>query len=127
MKNLFLSFLLVSIFTCLVFSCTKKTGPDEPIITITNPTDTTTINTGDTVQIKGTVSDNVDLHEFYLTIKNNTTDSTVASDNPYVHGGKTFSFDYAWIAIDSAVYKLTVKVIDHDSHTSTKEVLIHVN
>lgn len=127
MKNFFYSVLLISIFSCFVFSCTKNTGPDEPVITLTTPTDTTTINAGDTIQIAGKISDNKDLHEFYLTIKNNNTDSVVAYENPYVHGAKTYSFDYFWITGDSAIYTVTVKVLDHESHSTSKEVLLHVN
>ena len=127
MKNFLYSVLLISIFSCLVFSCTKYTGPDEPVITLTTPTDTTNIYAGDTIQIKGTVSDNKDLHEFYLTIKNNGNDSVMAYENPYVHGAKTHNFDYFWITGDSAIYTLTIKVLDHESHSTTKEVLLHVN
>ncbi|MCX6199746.1 MAG: Ig-like domain-containing protein [Bacteroidetes bacterium] len=127
MKNILVSLSLFSLFTCLVFSCTKNTGPEEPVITITNPTDTTNINAGDTIEIKGALSDNINLHEFYLTIKNNSTDSVLVYDNPYVHGGKTYPFNYLWITRDSAIYKLTLKVLDHESHTTSKEVLIHVN
>lgn len=127
MKNILVSHSLIFLFTCLFFSCTKRTGPNEPVITITFPTDTTTINAGDTIEIKGTLSDNIDLHEFYLTIKNNNTDALVAYDNPYVHGGKTYPFNYFWITGDSAIYTLSLKVLDHENHSTTKEVLLHVN
>lgn len=127
MKNFLYSVLFLSNFSCLLFSCTKYAGPDEPVITLTTPTDTSTINAGDTIQIKGSVTDNKDLHEFYLTIKNNINDSIMAYENPYVHGGKTYSFDYLWITGDSAIYTLTLKVLDHESHSTTKEVLLQVN
>lgn len=127
MKNCLCFILLGLLFSFILFSCTKYTGPEEPVITLVIPSDTTTINAGDTIEIKGTVSDNKDLHEFYLTIKNNNNDSVVANENPYVHGAKTHNFDYWWITRDSAIYTLSVKVLDHENHSTTKEVLLHVN
>ncbi len=127
MKTFFQALFLISTFSTLLFSCTKNTGPAEPVIILTSPTDTTTINAGDTVQIVGSVSDNKDLHEFYFTLKNNTTDTVEFYDNPYVHGAKIHHFTYQWITGDSAAYKLIIQVLDHESHTSTKELVVKVN
>lgn len=127
MKNFVYSSLLISILSTVIFSCTKNTGPASPVITLTNPADTTIINAGDTVEIKGSVSDNKDLHEFYFTLQNNNTGTVIFYDNPYVHGAKIHSFDYWWITGDSAVYKLTIQALDHESHITTKEVLLNVN
>ena len=127
MKKFFQALFLISTLAAALFSCTKNTGPAEPVIILTSPTDTTTINAGDTVQIVGSVSDNKDLHEFYFTLKNHTADTVVSYDNPYVHGAKIHHFAYQWITGDSAVYKLIIQVLDHDNHTRTKELLVKVN
>jgi hypothetical protein len=127
MKNLPLIIILTLVLSSAIFSCTKNTGPEYPVITLTTPTDTTVINAGDTIQIKGSVSDNKDLHEFYLTLQNDNTGTVLFYDNPYVHGAKIHNFNYQWNNVDSAIYKLTIQALDHENHTSTKEVLLHVN
>ena len=117
-------FLLLLIF---VSSCKKDAVPSEPVITLTSPSDTVLINAGDTVLIKGTVSDNKSLHEVFFTLTDSANTSILFSDNPYTHGAKTHNFSYIWITSTPATYKFIIEARDHDNHTTTKEFQLIVH
>ena len=127
MKNFLRALLLISIFSTVIFSCTKNTGPAEPIILLAAPTDTTTFHADSVVFIQGSVSDNKDLHEIYFSIKKNATDSIYDYRNPYVHGGKVYPFVFNSVPLDSGIYTLSIKVLDHDGHATQKELLLNVD
>ena len=128
MKNFFFAFLLIVFVSVFVYSCKKNTGPSEPVITLTSPTDTIIINSGDTVLIKGTVSDNKSLHEVYITFKEVANDSVLLiNDHPYTHGAKNYNLNYIWYTSVPAVYKLTIEVHDHDENIIRKDFLMTVH
>ena len=131
MKNLltgslkcFVCALLISVF---INSCNKYTGPSEPVITLTSPSDTTIINAGDTVLLKATVSDNKSPHEVYITFKNTDEDSVLLYEHPYIHGAKNYNFSVIWITGSAASYQLMVEADDHESHTTVIQFPLIVN
>ena len=110
------------------YSCKKNTGPPEPVITLTLPTDTTIINAGDTVELKWTISDNKSLHEVFFTLAYAADSTVIFSDNPYTHGAKSRNFSYTWITSSTpAAYNLLIEVQDHDHHLTKQEfpILVH--
>lgn len=127
LKNLILVLSIIAAVSLFIPSCKKYTGPETPVITLLLPRDTSIINAGDTISIKGSASDNKDLHEIYFTIKNTTNDSIYVYVHPYVHGLKIFNFSYLWITVDSSIYKLTIEAQDHDNHSTKKEIMLTVN
>ena len=104
-----------------MFSCKKNTLPSEPVITLTFPSDTAVINAGDTVLIKGIISDNKNLHEVFFNLTDSANSFVFFSDNPYTHGAKSYYYSYVWITSSANAYKFVIEAHDHDNHTSKKE------
>lgn len=127
MKNFLFAVILIISVSMFAYSCKKNTGPSEPVITLLSPSDTTIIQSGDTVLIEGTVTDNKSIHELYFTFRNTTTDSTILYDHPYAHGAKSYSFRYTWYPSSPASYKFTVDVHDHDENYVYKDFIMTVN
>ncbi|MES2621172.1 MAG: Ig-like domain-containing protein [Bacteroidota bacterium] len=123
---IFLSLIILS-FSFYVSSCKKNTGPSEPVITLLSPADTTVINSGDTVLIEGTVTDNKSIHELYFTFRNSVTDSTILYDHPYAHGAKSYNFRYIWYPSSADPYVFSVDVQDHDKNQVFKDFTLNVN
>src|SRR4051812_16240458 len=92
-----------------LYSCKKNTGPSQPVATLTSPSDTLIINAGDTIELKGTVSDNKSLHEVFFTLAYAANDSVLFADNPYTHGAKYREFSYTWITGPAATYTWQVE------------------
>jgi hypothetical protein len=114
-------FVFALLLSVVLFSCKKYPGPSEPVVDITSPSDTTIINAGDTVIIKGVVSDNKSLHEVYFTLAYSANDSALFSHHPYTHGRQAYPFEYLWITSDAGSYKFVVEAQDHDGHLTKKE------
>ena len=127
-KQLQFILLLVGTFAaCIVASCKKNPGPENPVITLTSPADTLVINVGDTISINGTVTDNESLHEVFISFKNNGSDSVLINDNPYTHGSKSYTFRYTWYPSYTSTYTLNVIAQDHDLNTTEKDFSFTVN
>ena len=137
MNNQFLSngFLLASLMLLLTVTACKKNDDhdedandhDKPVLSITLPTDSMTYKHGDTVKIRGLVTDN-SLHELFVSIVENTNDSVLFTDAPNVHDLSAFSIASNW---KSQVTKLTnARVIvvaeDHNANVTSDTIRIQV-
>ena len=111
----------------VLYSCKKYPGPSQPVATLTSPSDTAIINAGDTISLKGTVSDNKSLHEVFFRLSDSANDSILFFDNPYTHGTQARNYSYAWITSLPGSYKWIVEVQDHDRHTTIQEFPIVVH
>lgn len=112
-------------------SCEDEETPvdESPVITIGEPTEGETVNSGDTLHIEWGATTVHDLHEA-LVILNNVTAGTIAfSDTPEVHGLTSFNYHEHVVPTVSADsdFRLTVTVSDHEGNQSTKEVNLHVH
>jgi hypothetical protein len=127
-KQFFFSLLIISSSVILISSCKKIPGTATPVVTLTSPADTLVIHAGDTVLIKGTVTDNKNLHELYFSFMNTSDSAVLLSEHPYVHGAKEHKFSYTWITSTTpSVYQFVVEAYDHDNHSAKKEFLFTVN
>ena len=99
-----------------------------PGSTLTSPADTLVINAGDTVLLKGSITDNKNLHELSLALQNLGDSAVLLNQSPYVHGLKEYKFSYTWITSTTpSVYKFTVDAHDHDGHEAEKDFFFSVN
>lgn len=99
MKNIILGLLAASI----LFACNKdeeehhhdETDTTTPVVTITAPDDSTVYHNGDTVRMRGTVTDN-ELHNGVIKIIDDTTAFEYYAYYHYVHetSSATINFDY---------------------------------
>lgn len=127
---------LVALATAGMFlqSCEKHKHDDDedkndhsiPVLNITSPTAMQMFNNGDTVWIKGTLTDN-SLHECYISIKNDK-DSLLFESSPTVHDLSSYDINTFWKSAVSdhtnAVLKITAE--DHNNNVVTDSVKIHI-
>jgi hypothetical protein len=129
MKKIVNYLLFYSIFACIATSCQKdeigKTAysPDAtaPTILILSPANDA-IGGANTVVIRGTISDNKELHSAHLGIRAAGSATEIWSNEPYVHDLESFDLD---VAVGAGVltagqnYVLTVTAEDHNENSRT--------
>ncbi|MEZ4805821.1 MAG: hypothetical protein R2852_10140 [Bacteroidia bacterium] len=132
------SLLAIVILSIFLISCDKKddntTTPatdnsdkDKPVITINTPTAMQIYNSGDTIRIKGMVTD-ASLHELLIKITKDSDGSELFSETPTVHDLKSYTIDTYWKSAVSGHTNATLVVLaeDHDSNVSSDTVHIHI-
>jgi hypothetical protein len=118
-----IALLLISLATQIT-ACNKKEN-QAPLIVIDEPANDAMIMLPDSAHIEGSVSDDNELHELSVVVKNHG-GSVVFEQYPTVHALKTFNFHYHFVTSDTGMYHLHVTAEDHDGGVSTKEVMFHV-
>jgi hypothetical protein len=112
-------------------SCEDEETPvdESPVITIAEPMEGETVNSGDTLHIEWSATTVHDLHEAMVVLNNVTAGAIAFSDTPEVHGLTSFNYHEHVVPTVSADsdFKLTVTVSDHEGNESTKEVNLHVH
>lgn len=117
-----LLFPLIILLTVAV-SC-NKTAKEGPLLTIEYPYNDTLLHVGDTVRIRGIVSDSRDLHELNIKLYSPGSSQILFWDTPVVHNLKSYSFDYFihnLQVVPATPLKVRVEVSDHDGHTAMDE------
>jgi len=122
--------LLASIAICtIIFSNCKKEEEDKsaPVVNITLPVSTQMYNSGDTVKIKGTVTDN-EMHEMLIEIRNDANDSILYSETPSVHDLSSYVINTFWKSKVSTHTNATIKVSveDHAGNNGTATAKIQI-
>lgn len=129
---------LIAAAACLlaINACKKHDDHDDdhdpndktiPVLTIQSPTNMQMYNNGDTVWIKGTLTDN-SLHECYMVIKKNADSSILFEQSPTVHDLTSYDINAFWKSSvkDQTNATLTITAQDHNSNVVTKTVGIHI-
>lgn len=123
-----------AMFAIFTLSNCKKDKTDEeendtttPVVTLTAPNDMQMYNSGDTVFIKGSATDN-EMHEMLIELKDDSTNAVLFTKAPTVHDLSSYNINEAW---KSSVSKhtnatLTVTVSDHASHEAKVTRKIHI-
>lgn len=127
MKN-FNKFLLLSAIMLLAIAACDKDKDDHekdttvPVISLTSPKDSSRFNFGDTLWIKGTITDN-EIHESVISLFNDTTAAVMFSYAPNVHNLKTYTIDTFWKVAVNDVTKATLRVQakDHSGNIGTAQ------
>ncbi len=96
-----------------------KTAPE---LTITSPNDKQVFNQGDTMYIKGTVSD-ASLHELSITLRNDKDSSILYSTAPVVHALNNYTINAYWVCNVADHTNATLTITAHD-HSENKTVLV---
>ena len=140
MKNIKKHTYLALVISSLLFTAACKKHDDHkhdetdttyPQITITTPVDMQTYKSGDSVYIKGSVTDN-DLHEMKITITKDSDSSELFSESPVVHGMSSYAINTFWLSglsSGAASYipaTLLVTAEDHAGNKSSKKVAIRI-
>lgn len=117
MKKLILLFVAASI---AFLACKKETDSDNPVVTITSPTENQPIATGDSALVAFTITD-ADTHGFDFRIINTTTGDTLFLEDEHSHENVTFSKKYKMPDV-SMQLRLILTGEDHNGNTTTKTV-----
>lgn len=127
------SLLLLSVFAT---ACKKEeddhnhnttTDTSKPVINITAPSNTTMYNNGDTVKIRGTVTDN-SLHELLIRIIKDSDGSELFRATPTVHDLTSYSISENWKSSvsDHTNASIIISAEDHNSNVGSDTVHIHI-
>lgn len=117
MKKIIVLFFTASI-ACL--ACKKETDSDNPVVTITSPTEGQDIATGDSALVAFTITD-ADMHGFDFRIINTTTGDTLFLEDGHSHANVTFSKKYKMPSVAMQL-RLILTGEDHNENTTTKSV-----
>lgn len=117
MKKLLVLFFAASI---AFLACKKEKDSDNPVVTITSPTEGQAIATGDSALVAFTITD-ADTHGFDFRIINTTTGDTLFLEDEHSHDNVTFSKKYKMPDV-SMQLRLILTGEDHNGNTTTKTV-----
>jgi hypothetical protein len=117
-----------------VSACEKehKVGKNAPVVSINQPVDQKVYNSGDTLNVSITASDDVDLHEMEVryvytdSIGGNFSDTV----RPYVHAKKPYEYTSSFILGNITVKRtltISTDVYDHDDNLTSKSVTVSLN
>ena len=98
-----------------------------PALSINSPTQMQVFNQGDTLFIKGTLSD-ASLHELSIRLTNDKDSSLLFSASPVVHGLSTYTLNSFWVCNVQDHTNATLRITAHDHSENKTEVLraIHI-
>ena len=117
MKKLLVLFFAAS-FAFL--ACKKEKDSDNPVVTITSPTEGQAIATSDSALVAFTITD-ADTHGFDFRIINTTTGDTLFLEDEHAHDNVIFSKKYNMPDV-SMQLRLILTGEDHNGNTTTKTV-----
>jgi len=128
MKKLTVILLAMASVVLLVESCKKKNDlPQEPIVNVLSPENNSFYHSGDTVSLRAAVSDNEDLHEIRIEVKQG--NLLVFGYYPYVHAKESITADTIFkcpVVADTTDYLIEFEAEDHDYNRTLKTVNIKV-
>ena len=128
MKTTLLAALTLCAALWTISSCNKNKNQEDIKIEILSPADGAVFNSGDTLALKVTASDNDDLHEMKLEIRQGA--NIALGLYPYVHAIKSYTIDTLIVippVSGTQIYSLEAAAEDHESHTAEDIISITVN
>lgn len=117
--------LVVVALIILAASCNKKCDNLAPVVIVTSPAEKDSIQLPDSLQISGTLSDDVWLNNAVVMIHNQNED-TVFIEYPDAYGKKEISFAYTYHITTAGTYHLHVTAQDNDKKETEKEIVFTV-
>ena len=99
----------------------------KPTISITSPSSMQVFYNGDTVKIRGLVSD-ASLHELLIKVVKDSDNSVLFSETPTVHDLSSYTINTNWKSqvTDHTNARVIVVAEDHSSNVSSDTVRIHI-
>jgi hypothetical protein len=100
----------------------------KPVLTITLPVQNQSYKSGDSVKLKGTLTDN-SLHDFQWTIVQNSNNAVLYQADISVHDYTSYTIDLGWKSSVTAATdaRVIAWAIDHGNHVVTDTIGIHIN
>lgn len=107
----------------LSIACSKENDSENPVITITSPTEGSMSGIGDSILIAFTITD-ADMHGYEIAVTNTANSAVIFEADEHTHGNVTYSQKFKSPAAATQM-QLTVTGEDHNGNTSTKSVNFH--
>lgn len=119
------NFLFLALASLVLWACSKKES--VPTVTITSPTDGSTIMSMDSlVNIKATIGDEDQLHEYSVSLKNITAGTTVFTHSGHSHTTSLEIDTTILVKVSShSDMELTVTASNHGGASTTEKVSFH--
>lgn len=111
----------------LFANCSKNNRDNQPpVINLSSPSNHQTFAVGDKVPITATISDDDELHEVHLYVKNKATgiDILHVEEHPDT---KTFNLSKTFAGQSGVTYKIQIEANDHSSNQAEVEIEISFN
>lgn len=125
--------IIIILFSVLsITSCDEDNGPqldvDAPEIDILAPADGDTFDAGELIQITIDIQENVELHEYSVSLVNQQSNTITVVDFGHQHE-KNIVVDKQFQLPPSTnrTYEIRVEASDHESNINTSSIKIHVN
>ena len=137
LKTLKTALYFVSIMSLIQLSSCKKEDDHQhnddssdkvkPTVVISTPSSMQMYNNGDTIKIRGLVSD-ASLHELLIKIVKDSDNSVLYSETPTVHDLTTYTINSNWksAVTDHTNASVIVVAEDHNSNVGSDTVKIHI-
>jgi hypothetical protein len=115
--------IFIALFAIAFIACKKETDTDNPVISISSPTEGQMFSNGDSALVAFTITDS-DMHGFEFVITNTSTNDTLFEAEEHAHMNVTFSNKYKLPDVATPM-KITIIGEDHNGNTSSKSVSFH--
>ena len=121
MKKLLYAACIAAVFC----SCKKDTGDTSfPVIALSTPSDHQNFKAGQTVTISASISDNDELHEVHLYVKNKATSAEILHVEEHTDT-KTYTLLKTFTAQAGVTYKIELEANDHSDNESKVEIEVN--
>jgi hypothetical protein len=124
-QHIFSSLIILAIISSVIISC-KKTDDENPVITLSEPYSEQEFAIGDTIFIKGDITDNESLHQIEVKLTKQETGETIfdLSEHP---DAAAYHLDTFYVSADSVHfhYHLIIEATDHDDNKAELEYTLH--
>ena len=126
-SNVFTIITCLIVFGAFIISCKKSHDENENTtadIQISSPTDSTVVQSNDTLNIRATITAMYELHGYYAILVNQTTQDTIWETELDDHQ-TGFSISSDWICMVSDTNQMQLRIeaeLDHEGNTVSKSV-----
>ena len=114
---------IVACATIITIACKKESDANDPVVTVTSPTEGQSFANGDSALVAFTITD-ADMHGYDFRIINTTNGDTLFLADEHTHGNITFSQKYKLPSVATQM-RLILTGEDHNENTTTKTVNFH--
>jgi len=114
----------IALFLCLLLtfaSCSKETN--RPQMRIISPLNNQVFSSGETVAVRGTISDDTGIHDLHMTITNTSTGTQLMHLNEHLDT-QLYTLDESFVAQAGNSYTIKIEADDHDSNTTGIELVV---
>ena len=125
----FQKIIFIALGLLFIFSCSKEKDEEPPVIVIDSPTHLQNINSGDTLQILGTISDDKNVQSVRIVLKDNNninalSTASIELNSPTHNLNVLYFFDD--IHMETGTYHFNISATDGEN-TTTKFIEVFVS